>query len=404
MSKSTPVSPSAHLWFRPVPAIFMMAWGGNHFTPLLHVYESMGGYAVWQANLLLGTYVAGLVPGLLLASALSDRHGRKPVLFVGAVTAIAGSIMLALGIHSFVLLCIGRALAGAGVGVAMSVGTSWMKELSSAPFDPRADATAGARRPSLTLTLGFGLGAAVTGVLAQWAPDPMMLPYALHAVLSILALIVLAGAPESLPRERRTTASLWSDLRVPSAGHRRFTRLVLPAAPWIFAAAGVAYAIMPAVVQSSLGNWTTLYATVLTVLTLGTGAVAQTQVPRLNRWTKGRALSLGLGLMTAGMLLAVAAGLLADPVLALIVAIVLGAAYGVSVVAGLIHVQAIATPQDLAGLTGVYYSLTYCGFLLPTILAALLPVAPYWATLAVVAVVCALCLAAVVRESARHRD
>lgn len=385
----------------PAPAIFMMAWGGNHFTPLLHMYETVGGYDAWQANLLLGMYVAGLIPGLLLASALSDRHGRKPLLVVGAATAIVGSVLLALGIQAFVLLCIGRALAGVGVGVAMSVGTSWMKELSSPRFDPTADATAGARRPSLTLTLGFGLGAAITGVLAQWGPEPTATPYVVHIVLSILAVILLLRAPESLPRETRTTESLWRDLRVPSAGHRRFTRLVLPAAPWVFAAAGVAYAIMPAIVQSGLGDWTTLYATVLTVLTLGTGAVVQTQVPRLNRRTRGNALPVGLALMTAGMILAVVAGLLADPLLALFVAVLLGAAYGVCVVAGLIHVQAIATPQDLAGLTGVYYSLTYSGFLLPTVLAALLPIASYPVTLAVVALICGVCLLIVGRESTR---
>ncbi|MGO2048354.1 MAG: hypothetical protein ACTH2X_13990, partial [Brachybacterium tyrofermentans] len=40
----------------------------------------------------------------------------------------------------------------------------------------------------------------------------------------------------------------------------------------------------------------------------------------------------------------------------------------------------------------VYYSLSYLGFLLPTILAALTPVLPYTGGLVIVAVVCALCL------------
>ena len=70
-------------WLLPAPAIFLMAWGGNHFTPLLHVYETVGGYAPWQANLLLGMYVAGLVPGMLLAAGLSDHHGRRPIAIAG---------------------------------------------------------------------------------------------------------------------------------------------------------------------------------------------------------------------------------------------------------------------------------------------------------------------------------
>lgn len=388
-------------WLLPAPALFFMAWGGNHFTPLLHVYESVGGYAVWQANLLLGMYVGGLVPGLLLAAALSDRHGRKPVLIAGALAALAASVVLAAGSADFVLLCAGRVLAGAGVGVAMSVGTSFVKELSSPPFEHGAGPTAGARRPSLTLTIGFGLGAGVTGALAQWAPLPTVLPFVLHAVLMAAAIAPLLLAPESLGADRRSTTSLLRDLRVPSAGHRRFTRLVAPMAPWVFAAAGVAYAILPATVQDRLGDWTTLYATVLTVLTLGTGAITQQRVPWLDRVTGGRAPVVGLAMMSIGMVLAVVAAVVREPWLVLLVAVLLGAAYGVCIVAGLIQVQSIAGPRDLAGLTGVYYSLTYTGFLLPTVLAALLPLLAYSGSLAIVAALCLLSLLLVARELRR---
>lgn len=389
-------------WVRPAPAVFMLAWGGNHFTPLLHLYESVGHYDPWQANLLLGMYVAGLVPGLLIASALSDRYGRRPLLIAGTVLGVAGSALLACGLSSFVLLLVGRALAGVGVGIAMSVGTSWMKELSSPPFDLTAGSTAGARRPSLTLTLGFGVGAAVTGLLGQWAPAPTVTPYLVHIALSLVALVILASAPESLAAGDRSTRAWWQDLRVPSAGHRTFRRLIVPAAPWVFAAAGVAYAIMPAVVQDELGEWTTLYATVLTVVTLGSGAIVQNFVPAINRWTKGHALQVGLGLMTAGMALAAIGAAIRVPAFAFAVAVILGVAYGICVVSGLIRIQRIATPSDLAGLTGVYYSLTYTGFLLPAVLAALLPVVPYAVSLAVVTAVCLGCLALVTRESTRN--
>ncbi|MGO1325568.1 MAG: MFS transporter, partial [Brevibacterium aurantiacum] len=187
----------------------------------------------------------------------------------------------------------------------------------------------------------------------------------------------------------------WRGLRIPLVGHRTFVRLIIPAAPWVFAAAGVAYAVMPALVQDELGEWTTMYATVLTVVTLGAGALVQNLVPRINRWTGGRALVVGLTLMTFGMGLAVVAALAADPIMAFVVAIVLGIAYGICVVAGLVIVQAIAEPKDLAGITGVYYSLAYSGFLLPTVLAALLPLMPYSISLGAVAVICLLSLSAV---------
>src|SRR5699024_5843886 len=144
---------------------------------------------------------------------------------------------------SMTLLSVGRLLAGLGVGAAMSVGASWIKELSAPPYDHHASDGAGARRPSLTLTLGFAIGAGVTGSLAQWGPAPAQIPYVVHLVVAVVAALPLWAAPETrgpsvlhpVPGTVHRTGPWWQDLRVPSMGNRRFTRIVLPAAPWVFA-------------------------------------------------------------------------------------------------------------------------------------------------------------------------
>ena len=381
-------------WLRVAPALLAMAWGGNHFTPLLHMYQDLGSYSVVMVDLFLGMYVLGLVPGLLVAGPLSDRYGRKPLTVVGVLGGIGASVLLALGFGSEVVLCLGRLLAGLSVGVAMSVGTSWVKELSSAPFDLAPDPAAGARRPSLSLTLGFGIGAGVSGLLAQWGPWPTVLPYVVHVLLSVLALVLLAGATDP---GRRSTTSLLADLRVPAAHHRRFVRVVVPAAPWVFGAAGIAYAVMPQLVSEQTGDLSLAYATLLTVLTLGTGAAVQPFVTAIDRVTRGRALVVGMSLMLLGTVLAATNATVLSPYLGGVAAVTLGAAYGICVVAGLVEVQALATPTDLAGLTGVYYSLSYVGFLLPVVLAAATAVTGYTVLLAVVAALCAACLVAVAR-------
>ena len=381
-------------WQLAAPALFVMAWGGNHFTPLLHMYESLGHYSALMADLFLGFYVVGLIPGLLVAGALSDRYGRKPLSVAGVAIGIAASILLGLGFSSEIMLSFGRFLAGLSVGVAMSVGTAWLKELSSAPFDRQADRTAGARRPALTLTIGFGLGAGVAGALAQWGPMPTLSPYLVHILLSLLALPRLLRAPETVPRFR-SHRPFWQDLAVPLAGHRRFVRVIAPSAPWVFGAAAIAYAIMPKLVEDQLGSLNLAFATLLTVVTLGTGALVQPLVARINQVTRGRALVVGMSVMLLGLVLSIATAIVLSPLLALITAITLGASYGICVVAGLVEIQRISTPADLAGITGVYYSLTYVGFLLPVLFAWLNSVASYAVLMSVLAAVCAGCLAAV---------
>src|SRR5699024_2632520 len=101
--------------------------------------------------------------------------------------------------------------------------------------DAYADAAAGARRPALALTLGFAIGAGVSGVLAQWGPLPALVPYGIHLLVSAAAVWPLLAARETMTDP--ATGTLRDDLRVPLASHARFVMVVLPAAPWIFGAA-----------------------------------------------------------------------------------------------------------------------------------------------------------------------
>ena len=375
-------------WLLAVPSLFFMAWGGNHFTPLLPLYDEVADLIPWQTNMLLGTYVFGLIPGLLVAAALSDVYGRKPITLAGLISSAIGNLLILLGPISLSMLYTGRFFAGLAVGIGMSVGTSWIKELSSPDWDPKATVGAGARRPSLTMTLGFGMGAAVTGVLAQWAPHPTVFPFIVTVVLLVLTIIPTALAPETVgpnARQLPPQTSWVGQLRTPSAAHPDFLIKVATAAPWVFGAGGVAYGLMPQIMADATGDFTTIYATTLAVLTLGIGAFIQPFAQQLDRKLTGRGLPLGLALVVVGLCTAALAAQQSGPITGIIAAIGLGLGYGTVLVTGLTRVQKIAPPRDLAGLTGIFYALTYVGFLFPTVIAALLPVMPYSTTLLVFA-------------------
>jgi hypothetical protein len=81
---------------------------------------------------------------------------------------------------------------------------------------------------------------------------------------------------------------------------------------------------------------------------------------------------------------------------------VLGAAYGIAVVSGLLELQRLARPDELAGLTGAYYALAYVGFLVPSLLAVLSGVASYPVLLGCLALVALAGTAVIVRHSRAH--
>ena len=85
----------------------------------------------------------------------------------------------------------------------------------------------------------------------------------------------------------------------------------------------------------------------------------------------------GLAAVVTGCLVQAATAVTGAPALAVVAAIVLGAAYGFLLVAGLLETQRIAAPDELGGLTAYYYALTYVGFAAPLALAELHRLASY---------------------------
>ncbi|QTE31455.1 MFS transporter [Pengzhenrongella sicca] len=348
--------------------MFAIAWGGNEFTPLLVMYRDVSNFSAVTVDLLLGAYVIGIVPALLVGGPLSDRYGRRPLLLPAAPLSLVGSLVLASFAQSVLALSLGRVLCGTALGLVMAVGTTWIAELSVDDPDPGA----GARRASLALTLGFLVGAGVAGALAQWGPLPTATAYLVHVALTVGTGAWLLRAPETRPASTpRARGSLRGDLRVPSVAHRRFRRVVVPLAPWVFGCVGSAYAVLPGLMRSHAGGLPIAFSALLTVLTLGCGVGIQVLGRAIDTHRSARASVIALVIIVAGMALGALAARELTLTLAFAAAAVLGMGYGLALVAGLNEVQRIAGPDDRAGLTAVYYSFAYLGFFIPAVLAVL---------------------------------
>ncbi|GAB3710460.1 MFS transporter [Nocardiopsis nanhaiensis] len=388
-------------WWAACGLLFAVAWGGNQFTPLLVMYRLDSGMSTQIVNILLGAYVLGIVPALLVGGPLSDRYGRRPLMIPAPLLCVAGGALLALGSDSVALLFTGRVFSGLALGLAMAVGASWVKELSQAPYDPGVWAGAGASRASLSLTLGFLLGAVVAAATAQFAPMPAVLPYAVNIAITLLLAAAALRVPETL-RKAAGQRRLRDDLRVPAVGHRRFLLVVVPMAPWVFGAAASAYAVLPNLLAHRVPGYEVGFSGLMCLVALACGVLSQQVAKRVDSPHSSRAVVVALGATAGGMALAVWAATVLSVPAALVAAAVLGAAYGLLMVSGLQETQRIAGPDGLAGLTAVYYSLTYLGFFIPAVLAALAPWFGYPAMFAVGAALALLCVLVVAVCWRRH--
>lgn len=378
----------------------MVGWGANQFVSLLVYYRQAHGFSEVLVTSMLGIYVAGLVPALLLGGRYSDRTGRKRVTVMAVALSMVASVVMMGSMFGAAPLFLGRLLAGTATGLAMAAATSWVKELSHAPWDTTSVAGSGARRASLLTSAGFWLGPVVGGLLAAWAPAPEVLPYALHILLCIPLLAVVSRLPETRPKRH---APLPGGAGAPTrgAGRKRFRAVVAPAAPWGFAAGTIGFAVIPAVVPG-LGEGRLPYATAAVAITLGCGVLIQPLARRVDTVRNARSLLAGSGVVLLGLCTVLAAVLLASPALGLAASAILGSGSGLLQVGGLLEIQRSAGADELGALTGFFYALTYVGFLAPTIVAFLAQwVAALW-ILAGMTLLCVASLCIIAVNSRKH--
>ncbi len=349
----------------PVAGLLLGAgWGSNQFTPLLLVYERQLGLHTATLEALFGAYAVGLIPGLLVAGTWSDRRGRRGPAICSAALSLLASVSLIAGGHTVALLFAGRLLAGAGSGAAFGAGTAWLRETSLPPYGG-VSAQAAGRRAAVAMTTGFAAGPLVSGVLAQWAPMPTVLPYLPHIALMAAVVLSVRGAPETGHAAPGGTRQA----RTPTAA-ARFRAVVAPMAPWVFAAPAIAFALLPSITGAGATRDGTVLTAVVTSLTALAGVLIQPIARRLE--TSLRAMNGGVtGLLTlaVGLGLAAVAARAHQAWLLLPCAVVLGAAYGLCLIAGLLEVQRLANDESAASLTSAYYALAYLGFAAPYLLA-----------------------------------
>jgi hypothetical protein len=377
--------------------MFAVGWGANQFSPMLIVYRHEQGLSAAAVAGLFAVYAATLIPGLVAGGPASDRFGRRAVVLPLVILSPAATALLIAGAHDLPLIIAGRALAGVCSGVVFGAASAWVRDLS------RGSAVS-ARRAAFALTAGFGLGPVAAAFLAQWAPDPLVVPYLPHLVLGLAAIGVLwparqAAAGQAAERqaagrqaaagqaaERRTTGR---ERRLPAALRTwPFWISVAPAAPLVFGSISLAIVVLPEEATSAR-TLSAGYAGVMTALAFAAGVAIQPLARSLEGRAAGAGSVAGLCCCAAGAAVAVpalaATGTPAGTAAVGLAAMLLGAGYGLNLVSGLHQAETLARPSERGAVLAAYYVLAYLGFGAPYLAAVLTTITSAAAAFAILA-------------------
>ncbi|WP_405812405.1 MFS transporter [Streptomyces sp. NBC_01520] len=178
-------------------AVFLVCMAGTTLpTPLYGLYQEKFGFSELTVTVVYAVYAFGVIGVLLLTGNVSDAVGRRPVLLWGLGFAAASAVcfLCATGLP---WLFAGRLLSGLSAGLFTGAATAYVME--SAPRGGTSRATFVATAANMG---GLGCGPLLAGLLAQYAPWPLHLPFLVHLALLGASAVVLLGLAETV-KERR---------------------------------------------------------------------------------------------------------------------------------------------------------------------------------------------------------
>ncbi|MEU4169202.1 MFS transporter [Streptomyces sp. NPDC026665] len=339
-------------------AVFAVCMAGTTLpTPLYGLYQDKFDFSELTVTVVYAVYAFGVMGVLLLAGNASDTVGRRPVLLWGLGFAAASAVcfLVATGLG---WLYVGRLMSGLSAGLFTGAATAYVMEL--APPGGAARATFVATAANMG---GLGCGPLIAGILAQYAPWPLYLPFAVHLALVVLSAAVVLWLPETVPERRPLSAVRPQRPGLPPQVRPVFTPPAIAAFVG-FALFGVFTSVSPAFLAESLDVTNHAVSGLVVALAFFASTAGQLAVGRVGA---GRSLPLGCAALLAG--LALLAGALRWDLMVLVVlsAIVGGAGQGLAFRGALTTVAQASPEHQRAAVISTLFVVAYAGISVPVI-------------------------------------
>ncbi len=349
-----PANPAAGRYPIAAAAMALMLAGSLLPTPLFELYHRLWNLTPAELSLVFAIYAGSLIPSLLFLGGLSDSIGRRRTILLAFALLALGSLVFAFA-DGLIWLIVARIVQGIGMGIGTGAAAAAIRE-----WMPEADRAHAGAVTVVAVSGGSAAGALLGGALGQYGPHPLALPYFIHIGLLACGAIAVASVP-SCPHLH--PAGLSAVLTIPAAIRRPF--LIAATQSFIgWATFAIFIALVPSFLARALDLHNLLVgAFVITAIQVGsvTASLAGQKLANRTAIIAGM-LALGAGLW----LLLIAVALHAEALVA-IASLIAGAGGGLSYLAGLNIIGAIAPPEHRAETLSAFLVACYLGFSIPAL-------------------------------------
>jgi len=368
-------------------------------SPLYPLYQRKFGFSEITLTLVYATYVVGNVAALLFFGQISDQVGRKRVSLPALALAVAGALVFVFAAGT-AWLFVARLVFGVVAGILSGTGTAWLAEQYGESERPRATLVAATAN-----LCGIALGPLLGGLLAEFAPQPLELPFLAYAVLAIVVAVAIARTPETRQPEVEHVGDLRLQARI-GVPRDRIGAFAAPAVTGfvIFALAGLYFALVPGLLIRDLHQSSPAVGAAV-IFEFGAFGVACTVLAR--GLGSRLAMTVGLGLLLPAVALVVSAQAAGSLPLLLGAASLAGVALALGYRGSLETVNRIAPDERRAEVVSSYYLACFVGNSVPVIGIGVLGAwsAPLTASIAFACTVALLSVAALVwQQLAGHAE
>lgn len=337
--------------------LLLLMIGTNMPSPLYAVYKEQWGFSSGVLTLVFATYALLIIPSLLLFGKLSDRFGRKNVLIPGFLLSAVGSLLFTFA-DNLVWLFVARAIQGISVGITSGAATAALSELHS-----QQDNKLSALVSSVATAAGTALGPLLAGVMAEYGPWPMSLPYLVHMALILPGMLGLLMIPETVSQQAKAKAQGTGQSGLPA----EFKTPFAISAVTVFIAWSVTalfMSLVPSYVSHLLHIQNLAVGGGVVFLMLGASSTAQLTLKHLTHRTS---MLSGLILLNIGLVGIVTAVPTQSVLILALSTIITGIGQGLAFMGSMSLVTQIAPPRQRASVMSMLYLILYLGVGLPII-------------------------------------